>query len=101
MLYTPGPWIKEPRMRTAVNAGVKHVAMVNWCCYKEYEITGDEHEGNVALIESAPELFEALRDLLEQAKAHIAYPCQEIQQAEAVISKVYASAGEHDDCERT
>lgn len=59
--HTPGPWITENRYKTSINAGKKHIAMVNQ--YKsgdiESDIWGDEHEANARLIAAAPDLLEA------------------------------------------
>jgi hypothetical protein len=59
--HTPGPWQKNPRHQTSINAGKKHVAMVNF--YKSggaEDVSGDEHEANSNLILAAPDLLAAL-----------------------------------------
>lgn len=63
MAHTPGPWVIDRSIRTAINAGEKHVAMVNF--YKgpsmETSVSGNEHEANVNLIAAAPDLLAALK----------------------------------------
>ena len=63
--HTPGPWSINKDHLTAINAGDKHVAMVNY--YKSgmmsgqsVDVYGEEHEANVCLIAAAPELLEAV-----------------------------------------
>ena len=56
--WTPGPWkIDDTHVKTAINAGNTHVAMVNW------GVNRDEHEANTYLIAAAPDLYEALRNI--------------------------------------
>jgi len=66
--HTEGPWISDSsNIRTCVNSvkNNKHIAMVNICKYKEYEIDIEEHNANVALISSAPDLLNALELIIE------------------------------------
>lgn len=60
MKHTPGPWIINNEIRTAINAGDKHIAMVNYAKTREYDLTGEEHEANARLIAEAPEMLEAI-----------------------------------------
>ena len=65
--HTPGPWeIKTDAPRTAINAGVKHIAMVNWYNSPDpnQTIIGEENEANARLIAKAwliPDLLEVLK----------------------------------------
>jgi hypothetical protein len=57
--HTPGPWTIDTYPRTAINAGTKHIAMVNF--YKsngDADVFGQEHESNARLIAAAPDLLE-------------------------------------------
>jgi hypothetical protein len=64
-VHTNGPWMIEgDQIRTAINSGVKHVAMVNYfnCGSGDPRtITDEEHEANAKLIAAAPEMLEVLR----------------------------------------
>lgn len=66
MSHTPGPWLITPDFKTAVNAGRKHVAMVNFNSTTDAEkrVAGEEHEANARLIAAAPDMFEALQGLV-------------------------------------
>ena len=59
--HTPGPWIKDSRLKTAINAGFKHVAMVSMYQSKDdrQNVCGDEHEANANLIAAAPDMLAA------------------------------------------
>lgn len=60
--HTPGPWEIDSGMRTAINKGGKHVAMVSF--YKDgtpNSVDEIEHEANARLIAAAPEMLEALK----------------------------------------
>lgn len=60
--HTPGSWFSVPGpTNTPINSETKHIAMINWS-YRglDTDIMGEEHEANAYLIESAPELLEAL-----------------------------------------
>jgi hypothetical protein len=63
---TKGLWeIEESGLKTAINSGLKHVAMVNYYQgLKEVSVFGKEHEANTRAIAAVPELIEALQDLL-------------------------------------
>ena len=54
--------LDNTHVRTAVNSGDKHVAMVNFnpSRHDELKIDIEEHKANVRIIESAPDMFEAL-----------------------------------------
>lgn len=64
--FTNGPWFISDELRTSINTAptedgsYKHIAMVNWCKYREYSIEGEEHDANAHLIAAAPEMYEAL-----------------------------------------
>ena len=64
--FTPGPWVVSDELRTSINTAptedgtYKHIAMVNWCKYREYSIVGEEHDANAHLIAAAPEMYRAL-----------------------------------------
>lgn len=64
-VHTNGPWMIEgDQIRTAINSGVKHVAMVNYfnCGSGDPRtITDEEHDANAKLIAAAPEMLEVLR----------------------------------------
>jgi len=67
MTHTPGPWRADRVLRTAINAGKKHIAMVS--CFNmestdERTIADEEHEANVNLILAAPDLLEACKTAL-------------------------------------
>ena len=69
--FTPGPWVISDELRTSINTAptedgsYKHIAMVNWCKYREYSIEGEEHDANAHLIAAAPEMYEAVETALE------------------------------------
>lgn len=66
MTHTPGPWhVDKSHVRSSVNAGDKHIAMVNWWkSGKENDVYGKEHEANALLIAAAPQMLKALEDLV-------------------------------------
>jgi len=67
--HTEGPWTMDSEMRTSVNAGDKHIAMVNFYkTGKSDDVSGDEHEANARLIAAAPELLAALEAVVECQK---------------------------------
>lgn len=61
--HTPGPWVMDRSLRTAINAGNKHVAMVNFynSPTEATRVIGDEHEANARLIAASPELLAMLK----------------------------------------
>jgi hypothetical protein len=67
--FTPGPWWIDSAIKTSINAGPKHIAMVNlWKCGKpELDVYGEEHEANARLIALAPTMYEVLEDLYVNA----------------------------------
>ena len=64
-VHTNAPWMIEgDQIRTAINSGVKHIAMVNYfnCGSGDPRtITDEEHKANARLIAAAPEMLEVLR----------------------------------------
>jgi len=63
--FTPGPRMVEgERVKTAISAGAKHIAMVNYfdCGPGDpRSITKEEYEANANLITAAPFMFEVLK----------------------------------------
>lgn len=57
--HTPGPWEIDRDVRTSINMGAKHVALVNFYNSPDQErnVSGEEHEANVRLIAAAPDLL--------------------------------------------
>lgn len=68
MPHTPAPWKIDNSINTAINKGDKHIAMVNYykCGNPEVDVYGDEHEANARLIAAAPELLEALEEVVTE-----------------------------------
>ena len=64
-VHSNGPWrIEGEAVKTAISAGCKHIAMVNYfdCGTGDpRSISKYEHEANAKLIAAAPEMLEALR----------------------------------------
>ena len=72
--HTQGPWHRHSQVRDAVNAGKKHVAMVN--CGQSHDpekhITDSELKANVWLVADAPAILAeaiALQARVEQLEA--------------------------------
>jgi hypothetical protein len=66
--FTPGPWRinKESGIRTPIDSGAKHIAMVSYFHNgQENDVSGKEHDANAALISAAPELYEACKLIVE------------------------------------
>ena len=66
--HTPGPWtVDVSHMYGAINAGKRHVALANFynCHDEEMRVTREQQEANAQLISAAPDLFEALKIILE------------------------------------
>lgn len=63
--FTKGAWITNKKYKTSINAGKKHVAMVNFfnSIEEETRVGEEEHNANVALIKSAPKMYFALLDI--------------------------------------
>jgi hypothetical protein len=97
--YTPGPWeIGTGIVKTPINSGHKHIAMVNY--YKsgsepERSVYGEEHEANAQLIAAAPELLEALEEAVTWMETYVRVTstpnvgplAQDITKAHAAITK--------------
>ena len=67
MTHTPGPWNIGPTYKSSINAGEKHIAMVNYWKSgdKSSDVFGEEHDANARLIAAAPDLLEALEANME------------------------------------
>ena len=66
--YTPGPWrVDESHIYGPINAGKRHVAMANFynCHDEEMRVTRDQQKANTQLISAAPDIYEALKIILE------------------------------------
>ena len=66
--YTTGPWwVDESHINGSINAGKWHVAMANFynCHDEEVRVTREHQEANAQLISAAPDLFEALKIILD------------------------------------
>lgn len=66
--YTPGPWtVDENHINGSINAGKRHVALANFynCHDEEMRVTRDQQKANTQLIAAAPDLYEALKIILE------------------------------------
>ena len=66
--YTQGPWrVDESHINGSINAGKRHVAIANFynCHDEEVRVTREQQEANAQLISAAPDLFEALKIILE------------------------------------
>lgn len=59
--HTKGKWEIDNRVKTSINSGTKHIAMVNYNhSGDERDVSSEEHEANVRLISCAPELLNNL-----------------------------------------
>lgn len=60
--HTPGKWEISREVKTAINSGDKHIAMINFykCGNPNYDVYGAEHEANARLIANAPRMLEGL-----------------------------------------
>lgn len=66
--YTPWPWaIDESHINGSINAGKRHVALASFynCHAEEARVTRDQQKANAQLISAAPEIYEALKIILE------------------------------------
>ncbi len=86
--HTPAPWHINPKMKTSINAGRKHIAMVNWYnpAEEELRVIGEEHEANAHLIAAAPDLLATLETTFEALK-NGTYDENHAAMIEAVINK--------------
>lgn len=97
MTHTPGPWTAEPRDDGADGFIVRDAdgEFVNYLCDSRY---GDGRkdptaEVNARLIAAAPELYEALRALLDGPGDGFGHPSEaERQKARAALAKVKGEA---------
>ena len=76
--HTPGPWYISKKMLTAINNSLddqlyKHIAMVNYYHSGDptTDVSGEEHQANVNLIATAPELLETLIEVTDKLMALI------------------------------
>ena len=93
--HTPGPWELERSCKTAINAGVKHIAMVNHYNAGRDDlrtIAGEEHNANACLISAAPELFAACKEFVRKCECGEARSIRSYAQMKDAISK--AEGGE-------
>ena len=60
--HTPKPWKRINVCKTAINAGDKHICMVSYfnSIDSNTRVADEEHEANVCLIETAPDMLEML-----------------------------------------
>lgn len=66
--YTTGPWtVDESHINGSINAGKRHVALANFynCHDEEMRVTRDQQKANTQLIAAAPDIYEALKIILE------------------------------------
>lgn len=64
--HSPAPWVVDARAMSAINSSTKHVALVNYSHHgRDKDVFGDEHKANAHLIAAAPELLEALIELVQ------------------------------------
>ena len=65
--WTKTPWrIEGDAVKTAISAGAKHIAMVNYfdCGPGDpRSIQKEEHESNARIISVAPKMYKALKEL--------------------------------------
>jgi hypothetical protein len=90
--HTPGPWERSDRHKTSINAGDKHIAMVNW--YKtgrSDDVSGEEHEANVLLILAATEMLATLRHI---AGAAMDITCERMTIRNAARAAITKATGE-------
>jgi hypothetical protein len=64
-MYTPGPWTIQGSSINSVELR-KNIAMYQ----RDISSMDEEHQGNARLIAAAPELLEALRELLALLEEH-------------------------------
>lgn len=87
--HTPGPWAVSGAGRHALVRGEDLTIVA-----VRHRLEGDVHEANACLIAAAPDLLEALEQLLDDLDALApAKPCIEaIEQAQAAIAKARGEA---------
>ena len=86
MSYTPGPWVVHPLKATvdaAHDGGMLPICAMLWPTEERSE---DETEDNADLIAAAPDLLEALQELLDHVDAHCV-TVGDCNQARAAIAK--------------
>lgn len=91
--HTPGPWKMDRGWHTAVNAGKKHVAMVNF--FKTPDATQcideEEHDANVSLIVAAPCMLARLESMAAQHACGCGHPackrCKDDRMNQEVIAR--------------
>jgi hypothetical protein len=87
--HTPGPWTANRDLKTSINAGEKHIAMVNfWKSPNDASsVYGDEHEANGRLIASAPDLLAALKVMSAHYSGSLDYQPPYVAMGRAAIAK--------------
>lgn len=85
-IFTPGPWWYSDRM-------VKTVARGEYICEVSGSMRSELHIGDANLIAAAPDLYEALRAFLEQARDDVddRRLSPEVLAAEAALAKADGS----------
>ena len=70
MKHTPGLWHQSENYHLAVNAGKKHIAMINYYHHPDpdLDVNMEEAKANMSLIIAAPDLLAACKAALEFAE---------------------------------
>ena len=95
--HTPGPWVvDESHINGSINAGKRHVALANFynCHDEEMRVTRDQQKANTQLIAAAPDIYEALKIILEYPYGD-ASPLEDplvMERARAAIAKAEGEA---------
>jgi hypothetical protein len=93
MNYTPGPWkvseypTRQGRCNITNSGGVGEVPLEIAEAYPMGEYWDDETKANARLIASAPELLEALEQLVEHVHGTYAYSEPHMEKARVAIAK--------------
>jgi hypothetical protein len=96
MKHTPGPWIVHDHAPASVWAGDEHVATCNWWIdpaaiqegEPDYRVkSATKREANARLIAAAPDMLEAMKNLLDLFDPYGPEAQRAAKQARAVIAK--------------